>query len=245
MTPRAIARHLTGWRNARRYGVPAAMVATATRRRLAGDWRGAAEAARFDVRFDLAQVRQDFGAELAARVEDDLRHLAPDLVRWHLPREPCVVDGLFEPNIAVPLARYDHERPAVLWVRDPVLPAAPATGRAAADQSPLGQAARRPGLRAGPPGIPIDNWIDTRDLWDARAAPGLGHRINGGDVELTDRVVALQDAGRIAEAWAAGGIARRPSRATRRGSRRTPTPWCRRCGRRSSGICPLRTVRST
>ena len=45
------------------------------------------------------------GRELAARIRADLRHLAPDLLRWHLPR--VAPDGLLRPGLTVSLARYD------------------------------------------------------------------------------------------------------------------------------------------
>ncbi|WJV51333.1 hypothetical protein [Streptomyces flavofungini] len=81
------------------------MIETATARRLAGDWAGACAAARVDVDLDMRPLARTHGRELAARVRDDLRHLAPDLLRWHLPR--IAPDGLLRPGITVPLARYD------------------------------------------------------------------------------------------------------------------------------------------
>ena len=73
-------------RRVRRYAVPQWMIEQATERRLAGDWRGACAAANVDVRFDLADVATEHGTAVAAAIEDDLRHFAPDLLRWHLPR---------------------------------------------------------------------------------------------------------------------------------------------------------------
>ncbi|MFC5747274.1 ankyrin repeat domain-containing protein [Actinomadura rugatobispora] len=73
-------------RRIRRFAVPRWMVERAAERRLAGDWRGACAAANMDVTVDLAAIRAEHGADVAARVEDDLRHLVPDLVRWHAPR---------------------------------------------------------------------------------------------------------------------------------------------------------------
>jgi len=66
--------------------VPRRMIEQAAQRRLAGDWRGACAAANVDVEFDLPDVTQRHGAETAAQLEADLRHFAPDLLRWHLPR---------------------------------------------------------------------------------------------------------------------------------------------------------------
>ncbi|MFC4005868.1 ankyrin repeat domain-containing protein [Nonomuraea purpurea] len=69
-----------------RYAVPRWMIERATERRLDGDWRGACAAANVDVAFDLADIAREHGGAVAAAVEDDLRHFAPDLLRWHLPR---------------------------------------------------------------------------------------------------------------------------------------------------------------
>ncbi len=85
----------SSWRRIRKYAVPRSMIEQATERRLAGDWRGACAAANVDVEFDRidpARLRGAetiawlYGKETVARLEEDLRYLAPDLVRWHLPR---------------------------------------------------------------------------------------------------------------------------------------------------------------
>jgi hypothetical protein len=57
------------------------MILACTAARERGDWRAACEAARVDV---------DFEPSLAIEAEAAARHLAPDLLRWHLPR---VLDG--------------------------------------------------------------------------------------------------------------------------------------------------------
>jgi hypothetical protein len=62
------------------------MIEQATERRLAGDWHGACAAAGVDVTFDLTTIANEHGTDVATSLEDDLRHLAPDLLRWHLPR---------------------------------------------------------------------------------------------------------------------------------------------------------------
>ncbi|MET9952962.1 hypothetical protein ABZ135_15605 [Streptomyces sp. NPDC006339] len=99
---------LSFWPRVREFAVPATMIETATARRLAGDWAGACAAAGFDVDLDLTSLARARGAELAARVRSDLRHLAPDLLRWHLPR--IAPDGLLRPGLTVPLARYGEVR---------------------------------------------------------------------------------------------------------------------------------------
>ncbi|GAA3953381.1 hypothetical protein GCM10023085_39780 [Actinomadura viridis] len=81
-------RKYAAWRErARRYGVPRWRIERATERRLAGDWRGACDAAGVGVAFDLAVVAARYGAAVAEALEDDLRHLAPDLLRWHVEQD--------------------------------------------------------------------------------------------------------------------------------------------------------------
>ncbi|MFI9505363.1 hypothetical protein [Nocardia sp. NPDC052566] len=92
------------WLRVREFAVPAAMIETATGRRRVGDWAGACAAAGFDVDVDVRWLARAYGSELAARVRDDLRYLAPDLLRWHLPR--VAPDGLLRPGLTISLARY-------------------------------------------------------------------------------------------------------------------------------------------
>ncbi|MFD7909253.1 hypothetical protein ACFV30_00770 [Streptomyces sp. NPDC059752] len=96
---------LSLWLRVREYAVPASMIETATARRSAGDWAGACAAAGVDVDLDLRFLARSRGRELAARIRADLRHLAPDLLRWHLPR--IAPDGLLRPGLTSTLARYD------------------------------------------------------------------------------------------------------------------------------------------
>ncbi|WP_030772791.1 MULTISPECIES: hypothetical protein [unclassified Streptomyces] len=103
---------LSFWLRVREYAVPASMIETATARRSAGDWAGACAAAGIDVDFDLRFLARSRGHDLAARIRADLRHLAPDLLRWHMPR--IAPDGLLRPGLTVSLARYDaagHDDP--------------------------------------------------------------------------------------------------------------------------------------
>ncbi|MFF2149405.1 hypothetical protein [Kitasatospora sp. NPDC058190] len=108
---------LSFWRRVREYAVPPSMIETATARRLVGDWGGACAAANVDIEFRLRDVARDHGQQLADRVRDDLRRLAPDLLRWHLPR--TAPDGLLRPGLTMALARYPGERPVSLVVRTP------------------------------------------------------------------------------------------------------------------------------
>jgi hypothetical protein len=93
------------WARVRELAVPPGMIEVATARRLVGDWSGACAAAHVDLDVDLRQLARTHGRELAARVRTDLRYLAPDLLRWHLPR--IAPDGLLRPGLTMVLARYD------------------------------------------------------------------------------------------------------------------------------------------
>ncbi|WP_040801851.1 hypothetical protein [Nocardia higoensis] len=95
---------LSFWLRVREFAVPPSMIETATARRRAGDWAGACAAAGFDVDIDLRAPAHTYGRDVAGRIEDDLRFLAPDLLRWHLPR--VAPDGLLRPGLTIALARY-------------------------------------------------------------------------------------------------------------------------------------------
>ncbi|WP_406196309.1 hypothetical protein OH807_09435 [Kitasatospora sp. NBC_01560] len=95
---------LSLWQRVREFAVPPSMIETATTRRSVGDWAGACAAAGFDVDLDLRTTARTYGQELASRVRADLRRLAPDLLRWHLPR--IAPDGLLRPGLTITLARY-------------------------------------------------------------------------------------------------------------------------------------------
>ncbi|GAA2146234.1 hypothetical protein GCM10009760_35780 [Kitasatospora kazusensis] len=97
--------HISRWLRVREFAVPPAMIETATARRRAGDWAGACTAAGIDVDLDLRALARTHGQEQAARVRADLRRLAPDLLRWHLPR--IAPDGLLRPGLTIALARYE------------------------------------------------------------------------------------------------------------------------------------------
>ncbi|WP_282084271.1 hypothetical protein [Streptomyces tendae] len=116
------ASRLSRWQRVRRFAVPPTMITTATARRRAGDWAGACAAAAFDVDLDLRRLARTHGHVLASRIRADLRHLAPDLLRWHLPR--IAPDGLLRPGLTLTLALYDTEgrdgvRPVHLVARTP------------------------------------------------------------------------------------------------------------------------------
>ncbi|MEU0952734.1 hypothetical protein ABZ353_10390 [Streptomyces niveus] len=96
---------LSFWPRVREFAVPPSMIETATARRHAGDWAGACAAAGIDVDLSPRSAARTHGSEFAARLRSDLRHLAPDLLRWHMPR--IAPDGLLRPGLTVALARYD------------------------------------------------------------------------------------------------------------------------------------------
>ncbi|MFJ9022809.1 hypothetical protein ACIRPU_22970 [Streptomyces sp. NPDC102259] len=98
---------LSFWLRVREFAVPASMIETATARRHAGDWAGACAAAGIDVDLDLRAVARTYGRAFVSRLRADLRHLAPDLLRWHLPR--VAPDGLLRPGVTLSLARYDGD----------------------------------------------------------------------------------------------------------------------------------------
>lgn len=93
------------WLHVRTFAVPPAMIEAATARRRAGDWAGACAAARVDVDLDLRGIARTHGRDLTRRLRADLRALAPDLLRWHLPR--IRPDGLLRPGLTISLARYE------------------------------------------------------------------------------------------------------------------------------------------
>ncbi|MEU9876071.1 hypothetical protein [Streptomyces phaeochromogenes] len=96
---------LSFWPRVREFAVPPSMIETASARRRAGDWAGACAAAGVDVDLDLRSVARTRGRDLAAQVRADLRHLAPDLLRWHMPR--IAPHGLLRPGLTIALTRYD------------------------------------------------------------------------------------------------------------------------------------------
>ncbi|MER6348054.1 hypothetical protein ACWC10_19505 [Streptomyces sp. NPDC001595] len=108
----AIPSRLSMWQRVRQYAVPLSMIEIATARRAVGDWAGACAAARIDVDLDLRAVRHRHGTELAARLRTDLRRLAPDLLRWHMPR--IAPDGRLRPGLTLSLARYRSRGPTAL-----------------------------------------------------------------------------------------------------------------------------------
>lgn len=186
----------------RRYGVPAGMIEVATARRLAGDWRGACAAANIAV--DLPA-----DAERRADVAEDLRHLVPDLLRWHL---PATAEPLNATGAVTVLSRY-----------------ADGTGLSVLGPDATTQP-QRLRLRLGPVDA-TSIWQSlhlSRERWDDRHTAELLTRCGGltrtpfftadgtplpadrlggdDDAGRTERVVRLLDADRAMDAWAEAGF---------------------------------------
>ncbi|MFC4052616.1 ankyrin repeat domain-containing protein [Actinomadura syzygii] len=102
------------YRRTRPSDVPAKMIEAATARRLAGDPAGACAAARVDLDVDIPMITRVYGRELAERIVDDLHHVAPDLLRWNIPRG---LDGPGAPIGFGLLRRYPEGGGANLLVR--------------------------------------------------------------------------------------------------------------------------------
>ncbi|WP_405387152.1 hypothetical protein OG596_04595 [Streptomyces sp. NBC_01102] len=191
--------HPSFWLRVREFAVPPSMIETATARRAAGDWAGACAAAGFDVDLDLRSVARTHGHAYTARIRTDLRHLAPDLLRWHMPR--IAPHGLLRPGLTIALAAYDTvgrdgAPPLRLVVRTP--PAWADAGQrislALWDGSRAGAGARR-----HPHPHPNRRFrLDLhRHLWDARRTGELRTRSGAGtrpadpfdvDPEVRERV---------------------------------------------------------
>ncbi|MFE2552120.1 hypothetical protein ACFXGI_26710 [Streptomyces sp. NPDC059355] len=183
------------WPRVRRFAVPPSMIETATARRLAGDWAGACAAAGIDLDLHPRSVARTHGRELAGRLRSDLRHLAPDLLRWHMPR--IAPDGLLRPGLTLTLARYDRADgagPLHLVARTP--PAWADAGQ----RIGLGLWAGsrdEPGARRHPHPHPDPRFrLDLhRHLWDARRAGELRTRSGAGLPPRGDGPAGLDPAG--------------------------------------------------
>ncbi|WP_415953173.1 hypothetical protein [Streptomyces sp. KLOTTS4A1] len=175
--PESGAARLSCWLRVREFAVPAPMIDSAAERRAGGDWAGACAAARVDVDLDLRRIAGAYGRETALRIRRDLRHFAPDLLRWHFPR--ISPDGLLRPGLTLSLARYATEIPGRrphLVVRTP-----PAWAEAGQRISLTVWDGARPRGSAHPHPRPNARFrLDLhRHLWDARRAGELRERAMG------------------------------------------------------------------
>lgn len=199
------------WSCVREFAVPPTMIESATARRSVGDWAGACAAARVDVDLNLRAVGRAHGRRFAAQVRDDLRHLAPDLLRWHFPR--IGPDGLVRPGLTVSLARYpataDGGGAVHLVARTP-----PAWADAGQRISlALWDPSRpRAGVGLHPHPRPDRRFrLDLhRHLWDVRRAgelwerSGAGHRLTGGDPAVDGIPAGAEElSGFAVDRWAA------------------------------------------
>jgi hypothetical protein len=166
---------LADWQRIRRYAVPAWMIAECTEARLRGDWRAACEAALVDVRIDDP-----------APVAGLLAGLAPDLLRWHLPR---ALGGSTE------LA---SEKSYVLAPDIPIGPGTPVLVARVPPRVPGTDALILEAMTAGEIDADLIFPVPPR-LWDARHAAGLGAAARpSSSVPAGDLPACL-------EAWAAAG----------------------------------------
>ncbi|WP_314171395.1 hypothetical protein [Streptomyces winkii] len=204
---------LSLWRRVREFAVPPSMIETATARRSVGDWAGACAAAGIDVDLDLRSLARGSGREIASRIRADLRRLAPDLLRWHMPR--VAPDGLLRPGLTLTLARYgtagrDGEGPVHLVVRTPP---AWADGGQRMSLALWNGSRDEDGTRGHPHPRPNRRFrLDLhRHLWDARRAEELAGRsgarrppMDGGLATDPDLPVSVPPGHRCAvDRWAA------------------------------------------
>ncbi|MFE9629769.1 ankyrin repeat domain-containing protein [Streptomyces sp. NPDC006463] len=159
------------WHLARRYAVPRWMIEGATEARSAGDWRSACAVSAVDVALDPVRIMEHYGAAVWDSVADDLAHLAPDLLRWHLPR--LAYGTVLAPRRVILLARHGSPADAEAAYLAVITPARyDGPQRLVLDFL----AAEAPELRSG--GV-VEDWTLTRHLWDARHAPELRERCGG------------------------------------------------------------------
>ncbi|MGW4247678.1 hypothetical protein [Nocardia sp. NPDC004722] len=209
---------LSLWLRVREYAVPPAMIETATARRTVGDWGGACAAAGFDVDINLRRLARTRGRELAARVRADLRHLAPDLLRWHMPR--IAPDGLLRPGLTLTLARYGDDETRCGGAGPVHLVARTAPAWADAGQRinlVLWDASHRVGNVGEHPHEGPDRRFRLdlhRHLWDARRSDELRMRcgaarsgdafaLTTGDAEWVTELAARMPAACAVDLWAA------------------------------------------
>jgi hypothetical protein len=192
--------------SARRFGIPPGMIAAATRRRLSGDWRGACAAADVEVQLNLDAVLARHGADITASLLGDLRALAPDLLRWHLPRASHGCGRLLG-GLVVPLARYPDRGGGQRSRSGGVLTLVAATpdyALAAGERIVL--TTLEPQWTAADSRGSLQRYglCDQRMFWDSACARGLA------DLCATRRgaqqITGLQDAGQAVEAWKAAGF---------------------------------------
>ncbi|AJE43353.1 ankyrin repeat domain-containing protein [Streptomyces nodosus] len=176
MTPRPVPAAFprdeqSSWRRIRRHAVPRWMIEQSERRRRAGDWAGACAVCLVDVTFTLEDISRTHGGQVAVRLEEDLRHLVPDLVRWHLPRALGGRTTLATARTVV-LAEYGTSD-AQLHLTTPAMTKGP-------QRVSLRFGKPRPGTGSYRSAPGVEDWTVARHLWDARYAHELRERCGGG-----------------------------------------------------------------
>jgi hypothetical protein len=181
------------------------MIDAATRRRMSGDWRGACAAADIEVQLDLNAVLARHGADITAALLGDLRALAPDLLRWHLPRASHG-SGRLLGGLVVPLARYPDRgggRRSGSGGALTLVAATPDYALAAGERIVLTTLELRLAAAGAKGSLQRYSLIDHRMFWDSSCVGGLA------DLCATRRgaqqITGLQDAGQAVEAWKAAG----------------------------------------
>ena len=182
------------------------MIAAATRRRMSGDWRGACAAADVEVQLDLGAVLARHGADITALLLGDLRALAPDLLRWHLPRASHG-SGRLLGGLVVPLARYPDRGGGQRSGNGGALTLVAATpdyALAAGERIVLTTLEPRQAAAGAKGSLQRYSLIDHRMFWDSSCAGGLADlcAMRRGAQQIT----GLQDAGQAVEAWTAAGF---------------------------------------
>lgn len=192
--------------SARRFGIPPRMTAAATRRRMSGDWRGACAAADVEVQLDLDVVLAQHGAEITASLLGDLRVLAPDLLRWHLPRASHG-SGRLLGGLVVPLARYPDRagsRRSGSSGALTLVAATPDYALAAGERIVLTTLEPRWAAAGAKGSLQRYSLVGQRMFWDASRAGGLAELCATRREE--QEITGLQDAGQAVEAWKAAGF---------------------------------------
>ncbi|MCX5588841.1 ankyrin repeat domain-containing protein [Streptomyces erythrochromogenes] len=186
------------WQRIRRYAVPGWMIEQATAHRLAGDWRAACATAAVDVGFELPDVEARYGAAVAEAVAEDLRYLAPDLLRWHLPR---LLGGrtTIAPDLRIVLATYGGPGGPALSVTTPLL--TEGSQRLRLQCAPVAAEWNKYTGR----GFVPEDWTSIRPFWDARRASGLGTRFAEPE-GLAERIARLRATGDTVGAFEAAGV---------------------------------------
>lgn len=177
----AIPTRLLMWHRVREYAVPPSMIEIATTRRAVGDWAGACAAARVDIDLDLRAVRHRHGTHIVTHLRTDLRRLAPDLLRWHMPR--TAPDGRLRAGLTISLARYRRSgaTPLQLVVRTPPASADAGQRMSLALWEESGNGA--PGHLSHPHPHPDRRFrLDLhRHLWDSERSGELAWRCGAGE----------------------------------------------------------------